>query len=225
MSTPTPPFAFTLRHMRTLSFEELALHFKDKALMSRLSDSLRDVLGACARWHPTPEPRPMPKFSMVLATYLIALHSDMVFEVDTDETRALTASAVAITDHFDLLITDRGDNIPRLRQSCANFHERLLEHDGLFSAWTTRNSQPLVDRIHQILRSALVQLLELSPDAEVDQTNPTALRLRTRIEELRGHLSSLSGGDVALGSFDTFSARMYEARHASRVSRGADAQQ
>jgi hypothetical protein len=212
--TDTPPRA-TLAHLRTLSFEGLSAYLRDPAALQPMRASLRDVLSACARWFPAPEPLPAPDFGVFLSAYLIALHPDLVFERDTEETSALTASAVGVTEHYDSLISPSSDPHPRSE----HFHERLLEHQAFFSAWRRQDEPLLVARVHGALRSSLVQLLELSPDAEVDRADPTAVGLRAHIEMLRAHLRRLTGGPAALRAFDEVSAQVRGARHASRLRR------
>ena len=196
-----PMATTTLAQLRAPGFEALMVHLRAPATVPAVKAFLVGILDACAIWHPAPGPDATMPTRLFLATYMIALYPNHVFEAMMENLPLITAAEV-VTERIDLIISILLGPVDdfeetRLIELTADLRELLLEFRRQFIEWKVVDEVHLVRRVATALRSLRGRARDPATTAEAQA------ELLAQIDVLRGQIAGLGpDGVAALHAFD-----------------------
>ncbi len=186
------------------SFEDLTKELRKKRLIKQIRDMMQQIhTRCCIRHNGAPNAAPLAPLTIntrvIVAAFMVYLHTDKVFEVMGPLETKLLESATTLLTAFEGIVRllSSGVRFNDLdAQLTAPFPGIVATYLNDFNAWKV----PDAEKLHHRITNALNVLMDLAATPMGDHSDMGS-RVQAEIIRLRGKLQQLSG-EAAVTQFD-----------------------
>jgi len=214
-------YQVTENHISKMSLDEMTIFLKRPDVI----ESTREFVGRLLSYYIESSRLPMPtthiNARVFLAIFLLAVHTDSVLEIHTDETGELVKSANNLITQFSritkvlMLPLATATKEKYLLKLAKDFHRMtLVEYIPKFTAWKAVDEVRLVRRIHHAIWSLLRAAVLITPATteSIDMQDPIIMQLFAQVNRLRLKLRQIGGAQKLSELDDLIEKEMQERR-------------